>query len=299
MTSYTTDGSVGPWAKEKLKCLRDYLEPYTTILRGEKFRYYYIDAFAGAGQAKLRVSQDTVSTNITELFDAPEKSTEEEEYINGSPYEALSIKHPFQAYLFIEYNISNAQKLEHLKTEFPKLKDRIKIKVGDANKILLDSVVNNKAINWRGSRAVVFLDPFGMQVSWSTIKSLSETKAIEVIINNPIQMVVQRLLEKEGKITKERRRLITDYFGCEQWEEIVYSEEEDLFGTKKKVKAYDASIRLGRFYNERLKEAFGYAATVRLVRNSAGSPIYFLHWAGPNATGKKIASHVLAQGETI
>ena len=46
---------VGPWAEDKLECLRRYLSAYTTILRKQRFKgYVYVDAFAGAGTAKIR-----------------------------------------------------------------------------------------------------------------------------------------------------------------------------------------------------------------------------------------------------
>ena len=46
---------VGPWAEDKLECLRKYLAAYTTILRKQRFKGYgYVDAFAGAGTAKIR-----------------------------------------------------------------------------------------------------------------------------------------------------------------------------------------------------------------------------------------------------
>ena len=41
---------------------------------------------------------------------------------------------------------------------------------------------------------MVFLDPFGMQVPWSTIEALAKTKAMELIINFPLGMAIQRLL---------------------------------------------------------------------------------------------------------
>src|SRR5262252_8074405 len=46
---------VGPWAEAKLECLRKYLSAYTTILRKQRFKgYVYVDAFPGAGTAKIR-----------------------------------------------------------------------------------------------------------------------------------------------------------------------------------------------------------------------------------------------------
>ena len=42
---------VGPWAKDKLARLRDYLNAYTRIMSKQAWcqGYHYIDAFAGPG----------------------------------------------------------------------------------------------------------------------------------------------------------------------------------------------------------------------------------------------------------
>ena len=51
---------VGPWAREKLECLRKYLHAYTTIFNETKKKrrwpegYFYINAFAGPGTLKVR-----------------------------------------------------------------------------------------------------------------------------------------------------------------------------------------------------------------------------------------------------
>lgn len=296
MTSYKNDGTVGPWAKDKLLCLEKYLNAYTTILSKQNFRYYFVDAFAGSGRAKKRSYGSELPENNRMLLELDEPSLDQEEYIDGSPRVALRLRCPFQGYLFIEKSPSHAAKLEQLKEEFPK--QNISVRVGDANEMLNQWVIENPKINWKNSRAVVFLDPFGTQVAWSTIEGLAKTGAIEVIINNPIQMCVQRLLEKSGNIPVDWRESLDTYFGCKDWEDVVYTEESDFFGARR-TKAADASERLGRFYNERLRAAFGNAASVRLVRNTKGGPLYFLHWAGPKPTGLKIADHILAQGETI
>ena len=34
--------------------------------------------------------------------------------------------------------------------------------------------------NWHNNRAVLFLDPYGMQVSWETLAAVAATKAIDL-----------------------------------------------------------------------------------------------------------------------
>ena len=299
MTSYVTDGTVGPWAKEKLGCLRDYLEAYTTVLKGQSRwceGYYFVDAFAGAGRAPVRKSQSRHDNKSGDLFGYAPHSDEEREYVDGSPRVALSIKHPFSAYLFVEKDEARAEHLHSIRSEYP---DRvIRIRSGDANEILLNRLVKNPRIDWQRSRAIVFLDPFGMQVSWDTIQELAGTGAIEVIINNPIQMAIQRLLRRDGDIPKTWRERLDNHFGSDGWQQAAYHPSKDLFG-ERSHKVQDSSTELARLYNGRLASLFGHAASPRLVRNTRGSPLYYLHWAGPNATGLRIAEYVLGQGETL
>jgi three-Cys-motif partner protein len=62
--------------------------------------------------------------------------------------------------------------LEKLKTKFPTKASSIQIRQGDANENLVSWVGSQ---NWKKTRAVVFLDPYGMQVEWETLKALGQT----------------------------------------------------------------------------------------------------------------------------
>jgi hypothetical protein len=53
---------------------------------------------------------------------------------------------------------------------------------------------------------------------------------------------------------------------------------------------------LVRWYRKRLKEIFGYVSAAREIRNTRGRPLYYLIFAGPNATGARVAGDILKQG---
>ena len=137
-----------------------------------------------------------------------------------------------------------------------------------------------------------------MQVKWDTISKIASTNAIEIIVNFPVGMAIQRLLARSGEITNARRNTLNEYFGTDEWESIVYEQSSDLFGDRVD-KVADSGHRLARWYQSRLEEAFGYASPARLIRNSQRGHLYYLLWAGPNAKGAKIATHVLSQGEAF
>ena len=43
----------GNWTRDKLRILEDYLKAYTTALKNQSFRLWYVDAFAGTGYVNL------------------------------------------------------------------------------------------------------------------------------------------------------------------------------------------------------------------------------------------------------
>jgi hypothetical protein len=88
------------------------------------------------------------------------------------------------------------------------------------------------------------------------------------------------------------------FFGSPDWRGLAYQEEGDLFGPKVS-KVSDSGMRLLKWYRGRLQTIFGHVSTARLIKNTRGNPLYYLVWAGPNATGLKGAEHILSQGEKL
>jgi three-Cys-motif partner protein len=174
---------------------------------------------------------------------------------------------------------------------------KILVKQGDCNDYL-KSLVRNPRISWKEWRGVVFLDPFGMHVPWSTIARIAETHALEVFLNFPVGMAIQRLLKRSGQFADREREKLDNYFGDPGWFNVVYPQRAGLFGTER-LKAEDAAQNLVQWYQRRLKNAFGHASRPYLVRNTANGHLYYLMFAGPNKTGNKIADHVLKGGEKI
>jgi three-Cys-motif partner protein len=164
---------------------------------------------------------------------------------------------------------------------------------------LKDRVARNPKVDWHRNRAIVFLDPFGMQVPWSTIELLAATKAIEVFINFPEAMAIQRLLLRSGEFTAAERKRLDEYFGSSEWYNVLYKEHPTLFGDTAIEKVEKPGLPLVRWYRKRLEKAFGYASKAALIRNTKNKPLYYLLLATPNKTGVKIANHILSAGEYI
>ena len=284
-------------AQEKLDCLRKYLHAYTTILSKQQWLkgYFYIDAFAGPGTLKIRrqKTDDRAQKSLIEVSDHVAKDTGEAEYISGSPRVALELERPFTDYVFIEIDKNKLNQLEELKNEYGSKDLQIHLRKQDCNNYLRKLIKETQWTEWRG---VVFLDPFGMQVPWNTIVEIGKTKAIEIFINFPVGMAIQRLLKRSGQFTPKERRKIDQYFGTDEWYDLLYDYSGDLFGGDNITKVQNSGDVLVKWYRKRLKEVFGHVSTAREIQNTQGRPLYYLIFAGPNETGAKIANEVLRQG---
>lgn len=292
----------GEWTTAKLKVLQGYLQSYTTALKDKPkkeipFRKGYIDAFAGTGYRDARRDDEPgVSPQALLLPDLAEK--EPQELLDGSARLALKTEPRFDRYVFIDRNAKRCAQLEALKSEFPGLADDIQIRQGDANAEIQDLCKKD----WSSHRAVLFLDPYGMQVEWKTIEAIAATKAIDLWLLFPLGIGVNRLLTKSGDIPESWRRRLNLLLGTEDWYDEFYKVETTptLFGNDQErvVKATMATI--GRYFNNRLHEIFaGVVDEPGVLRNSANNPLYLLCFAVGNERGKdialRIAKHLLKE----
>lgn len=162
----------GDWTSSKLEILGEYLKSYTTALKNQPFRTGYIDAFAGTGYRALAddTSVDLVFPDLAE--DAPQA------LLDGSARIALKTEPRFDKYIFIEQKAERCTALEALKNEFQVLAADIDVRRGDANVEIKELCGKD----WSSRRAVLFLDPYGAQVEWTTIEAIAATKAIDLSV---------------------------------------------------------------------------------------------------------------------
>ncbi len=290
----------GGWTTAKLDVLAKYLASYTTALKDKPskehpFRKGYIDAFAGTGYRDARRDDESSQASLL-LPDLAEK--EPQDLLDGSARLALKTEPRFDRYVFIERSAERCAELEALKTEFPDLAKDIQIRQGDANTEIQDLCKKD----WHSHRAVLFLDPYGMQVEWKTIEAIAETKSIDLWLLFPLGIGVNRLLTRSGDIPASWRRRLNLLLGNESWYDEFYRVERTrtLFGEADHVvKATTETI--GRYFNERLKSVFpAVADEPRVLRNSANCPLYLLCFAVGNEKGApialRIANHLLTKG---
>jgi three-Cys-motif partner protein len=268
---------VGPWAVEKHERLRRYLEACTTIMRRQEWckGYEYVDAFAGAGRARLRNSEIS---------------------IDGSPRIALGLRHPFTAYTFIDSEQSRAQELQTLVDEFP---DRdISVHVGDGNHLIRDEVLGR--IRYRDmKRGFIFVDPFSVNVEFETLALIAESRAIEIMLHFPT-MVMNRTLLRNNPSSEELAKVderMTKLWGSNDWQELLYEERQSLFGDvyHLKKRPTGAPYLASQFVNQRLRKIFPQVSEPVIIKNTKGADIYALIFAGHNPTACKIANDIFSR----
>jgi three-Cys-motif partner protein len=276
----------GDWTSHKLNLLKAYLTPYATIMKKQNFTFAYIDAFAGTGNRRIKKSE----TPTNPLF--PDFAKKEvRDFLDGSARIALQIHPQFDKYIFIELTPTRFRELNALRNDFPELADKIELINADCNMWLKERCLR---YNWAKHRAVLFLDPFGMQVEWTTIEAIAKTEAIDVLILFPLGVAVNRLLRKDGKIESEWRSALDRLFGTQNWYDLFYRKtiEQDLFETTTKMKKIVNLNSISRYYVERLKTVFPVGGVVERphpLLNSKGNPLYHLCFAAGNPKGAKIA----------
>jgi three-Cys-motif partner protein len=283
----------GGWTEDKLSRLGKYLTAYRTIYaRNERAKYFttwYVEAFAGTGSRSPVGGSPTAEGG---LFDEVYRDPETTRYRDGSARIALGLASPFHHYLFIEKSKKRVTELKaSIQKDFPKRLSLCDFKHGDAN-VVLKAWCRER--NWRKERAVVFLDPYGMQVDWDTIEVLAATKAIDLWYLFPLGVGVARLLTRDGTIDLSWQKRLDSVFGTNEWRSRFYETRttQGLFGAHESVARNVTVDNVQAFIQERLARCFPKVAEGLVLRNSKSSPLYSLCFAAANARGASTALRI-------
>lgn len=283
----------GDWTAQKLEILRQYLNKYTTALKSTSFETIYLDAFAGTGYMTMKEK-----SGINELLLPDLADSESQTFLKGSARIALEVEPRFKKYIFIEKDPKQFSELEKIVKEFPEKKNDIQLIPKDANDFLLDFCDKN---DWAKKRAVLFLDPFGMQVTWTVIEAIAKTKSIDLWYLFPLDAVI-RLLKNDGKIDPIWGEKLNLIFGEDKWKNIFYAEDQtnDLFGHPPRIIKTANFEKIKHYFINRLESVFtGVATKPAMLLNSKNIPLFLLCFACGNETGKpialRIANHILTR----
>jgi three-Cys-motif partner protein len=279
----------GDWTQQKLELIRKYLVAYAQIMKDRNYRFAYIDAFAGTGYRTLKQDDNPNALMFPLLAEA-----EPQQFLDGSARIALRVQPRFNKYIFIEKDEKRFAELQiSLKTDFPELWPDIMVIHADANDFITKICLKS---NWSLHRAVLFLDPYGMQVNWATIKAIASTKAIDLWYLFPLGIAVNRLLKRDGNINEVLQERLNRIFGESDWYAQFYEQETtlSLFGEETQTKKVANFAAIEKYVVSRLGSVFTEVAKNPLtLRNSTNNPLYLLCFASANKTAKKIAEDIL------
>ncbi len=273
----------GTWTETKLDILERYLDAYTTALKNQHFDLLYIDAFAGSGSLELKMH-------------GPDQTIWHSSR-NGSARIAMDIvDKPFDELIFIEQDEGQCARLQSLKRSRPSRK--IIIENTDANAYL-----QNLEMDWQKWRGVLFLDPFGTQVDWDTLKKIAGCKALDIWILFPSSSIARMLPTSKtpDKINSKLADTLTRVYGDANWRDLYQESPQcELFDERRTVRQQGVT-NLINIYKGRLRGLFKRRLLEQsaTLKNYRRSPLYeFIFCVGSDSdkaigTAQRIAKHLL------
>lgn len=278
----------------KLSLVEGYLRAFTTALSGKFSELWYIDAFAGTGERTVRLpgrEGDLLEDRVEESLDRR----------RGSARIAIDVVPPFDRLVFMEKRPRHYAALHELKASHPNRS--INIIEGDANEAIISGIEWD---GWKRTRAVMFLDPYGMSVEWKTLEAIRSTEAIDVWYLVSLAGLFRQAARRADALDESKRAALTRMLGTADWESAWYkrTQREDLFGEIDEVHARIADVEaIEAYVGERLRTLFPKVLPPLRLRNSRGISQFALYFAisnpEPKAIGlaSKIAGHILNSGK--
>lgn len=277
----------------KLSLVEGYLSAFTMALRPNFSELWYIDAFAGTGERTVVVPGRAADMLGPEIEDRIERR-------RGSAKIALDVAPPFDRLLFIEKRPRHCAALLELKASHPKR--RIDVIPGDANAAIVSVI---KQHNWSGTRAVMFLDPYGMTVEWRTLEAIRATEAIDVWYLVSLAGLFRQATRNAENLDESKRNALTRMIGTSDWETDWYrlTKNTDLLGDTDEVHARTVEVDdMEEYFGKRLRTLFPKVLPPLRLNDDRGIPQFALFFAisnpAPKAIGlaAKIAGHILKSG---
>lgn len=267
----------GIWTEAKLERLRKYLSFYTQALKAQRFWLVYIDSFAGSGRCQV---QSLGGSRV----------------IDGSAKIALDSSPAFDAYHFIEKKKAHAEELDALLREHPN-GPRASLHTNGAADTL-PSLLNR--YDWRCTRGVLFLDPYGLQCSWSMLEEIARTKALDVFFLVNLSGLFRQAAVNRGAVDGTKAAALTRFLGSDEWRNILYVNEQcNLFHDDPTVTRDSGYQAILEFTHKRLESAFPFVSRPLLLRGRKGPPLFALFFMVSNPEPKAVALAGRVSGEIL
>ena len=274
----------------KLSMVERYLQAFSTALKGKFEELWYIDAFAGTGERTVKIA------GVPEgLLPGQEERIERR---RGSAQIAIDIRPHFDRIVFMDAKRKHCLALKELAAEHPGR--RIEIIRSDANEAIRRELNAN---NWRGKRAVMFLDPYGMSLNWDTLVEIRKTEAIDVWYLVSLAGIFRQATNDPAKIDHHKRASLNRMLGTTEWEAAWYAprhQADDLFGAvDSRTERIADVVAMEQFVGRRLDALFPKVLPPKRLKNAQNVPMFSLFLAISNPEPKaiglatRIGNHIL------
>ncbi|MEP2235184.1 MAG: three-Cys-motif partner protein TcmP [Alteripontixanthobacter sp.] len=280
----------GDWTEVKLAAISAYSEFFTGAI-GSRFTLWYVDPFAGTGSR-------TAEEQSGGLFEGEPITAIEREY-PGSAARSLMVEPPFDHFRFGDTKKKHVKALTSLVEKFPDKNARVID--GDAN-IYVQKMFGHQY--WMSDdngksppRALVFLDPYGLEVKWDTLKSLANSRKADVWFLANLKAAVQQLSHDHSKLDDDKRRALSQYFGTDTWEDEFYrnSDQSGLLGMMDDRKERSATKpEVAAFHKKCLSGLFQYVSEPLPLKVGAVDDYFLLYCMSNNPSYK--ARALIAKG---
>lgn len=278
----------GPWTEKKLQAFSKYVWSYLTIMKNNPYwKTIYFDGFAGSGTKEKE--------DESELYKQLQITEQEEKTYIGAAERVLTLNDDltFSYYYFID---KDEKSLDILKDKLKVIEGKkLEFRSGDMNKHIHDLAQALRSQD-RKLAALIFLDPFGMQIDWTSIEKLKGSRS-DVWILVPTGVIVNRLLDRAGKL--EFSDKLETFFGMpiEEIKNFFYKQEvkQTLFGEEETITKVSEPIKkIAKLYVDRMKTIWQHVTEEPLVlKNRNGVPLFHFVFASNNPTALKIARQII------
>ena len=259
----------GAWTESKLAIVTAYARAFQTALKNKPFENWYIDPFAGTGgRVEKRLGGGLLEGKALE---------EELVRFAGSAKLALEVEPPFDHYRFADTKTTHVEALQRLKAEYAG-RD-IQIFPGDGNecvkKIVGNRLWTGRETAWK-QRGIVFLDPYGMNVAWETLRLIAKTERLDVWFLFAAKAVRQQLGPSLDRVDEGKAAALDRFFGEATWRGEFFRTipgQTGLFGTEADQTETAATLKaIGEYAKKRFESIFCWVSppqslTVRNVRD--------------------------------
>lgn len=293
----------GRHTAKKQSVVVDYLRAYAILMSKQDFHISYVDAFAGCGQRidawdrEQRVGHNDAQADLG--FEHPSPPTR-----TSTAMEALRLDPGFHRYVFGDLKASYVRALEAMIAKAHAAREDLPeaiVRQADANVLVRDECAWLAANQMR--RAVVFLDPYGMQVRWTTLEAIASTGKVDLWLLLPTGIAVNRLLPRRSAQHLLWARKMNEFYGSNDWRSAFTTTETDLLGEERRVTSTSVE-RILSYTMDRLRGLFGeglYPDSLEL--RTRGTVAYHLVFACASKSrsainlAHRIAGHLLNKSQ--